>query len=149
MYSVRVKDQRMHFSASHFLKSEGEFENLHGHNYSLKVKLTGSLNDDGMVYDFREVKSKAINICKTLDHKVLLPGESKTIKISKSEEFIEVHVDKKRYVFPEEDCVIIPTKATTAELLAKYIHEHLDFPNDFTVKVCVSESTGSTGCYKK
>jgi hypothetical protein len=65
------------------------------------------------------------------------------------EEFIEVHVDKKRYVFPEEDCVIIPTKATTAELLAKYIHEHLDFPNDFTVKVCVSESAGSTGCYKK
>ncbi len=149
MYSVSVKDQRMHFSASHFLKSEGEFENLHGHNYSLKIKLTGPLNVDGMVYDFREVKSKALKICKTLDHKVLLPGESQTIKVSKSEEFLEVHVGEKRYVFPEEDCVIIPTKATTAELLAKYIHEHLDFPKDLDLKVCVSESTGSKGCYKK
>lgn len=147
MYSVLVKDPRMHFSASHFLKSEGEFENLHGHNYSLKIKLTGPLNDDGMVYDFREVKSKALKICKTLDHKVLLPGNSKTINVSKSEEFIEVHVGEKRYVFPEEDCVIVPTKATTAELLAKYIHEHLDFPKDFSVKVYVSESAGSTGCY--
>ena len=149
MFSVRVKDQRMHFSASHFLKSEGQFENLHGHNYSLKIKLTGPLNDDGMVYDFREVKSKAIKICKTLDHKVLLPQESKTIKVSKSDEFIEVHVGEKRYVFPEDDCVVIPTKATTAELLAKYIHDHLDFPKDFKVKVCVSESAGSTGCYKE
>jgi len=139
----------MHFSASHFLKSEGEVENLHGHNYSLRIKLTGPLNDDGMVYDFRKVKSMALEICKTLDHKVLLPGDSETIKISKSEEFFEVFMGKKRYVFPEEDCVIIPTKATTAELLAQYIHEHLDFPKDFTVKVCVSESAGSTGCYKK
>ena len=149
MYSVRVKDQRMHFSASHFVKSEEDVENLHGHNYSLKVKLTGPLNDDGMVYDFRNMKAKAIKICKTLDHKVLLPQESKTIKVSKSDEFIEVHVGEKRYVFPEEDCVVIPTKATTAELLAKYIHDHLDFPKGFKVKVCVSESAGSTGCYKE
>ena len=139
----------MHFSASHFLKSEGEFENLHGHNYSLKIKLTGPLNDDGMVYDFREVKSKALKILKTLDHKVLLPGESKTVNVTKSDGFIEVLVGKKRYVFPEEDCVIIPTRATTAELLAQYLHEHLEFPKDFKVKVCVSESAGSTGCYMK
>ncbi|MBY8998036.1 MAG: 6-carboxytetrahydropterin synthase [Candidatus Thorarchaeota archaeon] len=149
MHSICVKDQRMHFSASHFLKSEGEFENLHGHNYSLKIKLTGPLNDDGMVYDFREVKSKALKILKTLDHKVLLPGESKTVNVTKSDGFIEVLVGKKRYVFPEEDCVIIPTRATTAELLAQYLHEHLEFPKDFKVKVCVSESAGSTGCYMK
>ncbi|MFX1560485.1 MAG: 6-pyruvoyl tetrahydropterin synthase family protein [Promethearchaeota archaeon] len=146
---MRVKDQRMHFSASHFLKSEGNIENLHGHNYSLEIKLIGPLNEDGMVYDFRGVKTKAVNICKTLDHKVLLPGESKAVKVEKSESFIEVLVGEKRYVFPEEDCVIIPTSATTAELLAQYIHEHLDFPKDFRVKVCVSESVGSTGCYKK
>ncbi len=137
----------MHFSASHFVKSEKDVENLHGHNYSLKIKLTGPLNDDGMVYDFREVKAKALKICKTLDHKVLLPSESKTIKVTSSEGFIEVFVGAKRYVFPEEDCMIIPTTATTAELLAKYFHDHLDFPKDLKVKVCVSESTGSTGCY--
>jgi 6-pyruvoyltetrahydropterin/6-carboxytetrahydropterin synthase len=146
---VLVKDQRMHFSSSHFVRSDEEVENLHGHNYALMIKITGPLNSDGMVYDFRDVKAKALEICKKLDHKVLLPGESKIVKVTKSEEFIEVHVGKKRYVFPKEDCLIIPTKATTAELLAKYIHEHLDFPENLKVKVCVSESAGSTGCYKK
>ncbi len=149
MYSVEVQDQRMHFSASHFLKSEDKVENLHGHNYSLKIKLTGPLNNDGMVYDFREVKSMAIKICKTLDHKVLLPRDSETFKVSKSEEFIEVHVGEKRYVFPEEDCMIIQLKATSAELLAQHILEQLDFPKDFRVNVCVSESAGNTGCYKR
>jgi 6-pyruvoyltetrahydropterin/6-carboxytetrahydropterin synthase len=139
----------MHFSASHFLKSEDEVENLHGHNYMLTVKLTGTLNEDGMVYDFREVKSKALRICKTLDHKVLLPEKSETIKMTKSEEFIEVSVGEKRYVFPEEDCVIIPTRATSAELLAQHILKLLDFPKEFMVKVCVSESEGKTGCYKR
>lgn len=149
MHSVRVKDQRMHFSSSHFLKSEDEVENLHGHNYSLRIRLTGPLNDDGMVYDFRKLKAKALEICKTLDHKVLLPGASNTINLSKSDGFIEVAVGEKRYVFPEEDCVILQTKATTAELLAQYVHENLEFPRDFKVKVCVSESEGSTGCYEK
>ncbi len=149
MHSVLVKDQRMHFSASHFLKSGDDIENLHGHNYSLQIKLTGPLNNNGMVYDFREVKSKALDICKTLDHKVLLPGDSDTIKISKSDGFIEVSAAEKRYVFPAEDCVIIATEATTAELLAQYILEHLDFPKDFTVKVCVSESEGNLGCYTR
>ncbi|MFW9807482.1 MAG: 6-pyruvoyl tetrahydropterin synthase family protein [Candidatus Thorarchaeota archaeon] len=147
MFSVRVKDQRMHFSASHFVKSDDDVENLHGHNYTLKIKLTGPLNDDGMVYDFRDIKSKALEICKTLDHKVLLPSGSKTIAFTRSEGFIEVLVREKRYVFPEDDCKLIPTTATTAELLAKYIHDNLDFPNEFTVKVCVSESEGSTGCF--
>lgn len=149
LYSVRVEDQRMHFSASHFVKSDDDVENLHGHNYTLSIKLTGPLNEDGMVYDFREVKAKAISVCKTLDHKVLLPGESQTIEVSKSGGFIEVHVGEKRYVFPEDDCLILPTSATTAELLAKHFRQHLDFPKNLQVKVCVSESAGSTGCYKE
>jgi 6-pyruvoyltetrahydropterin/6-carboxytetrahydropterin synthase len=147
VHSVSVTDQRMHFSASHFVKSEDDIENLHGHNYSVKVKLTGPLNEDGMVYDFREVKSKALTICQTLDHKVLLPSKSKTINVTTSDGFVTVLVGKKRYVFPEDDCVLLPTKATTAELLAKYFHDHFDFPKDRKVKVCVSESEGSTGCY--
>jgi len=100
-----------------------------------------------MVVDFKKAKEEAIRICNTLDHKVMLPGDSTTISIAAENGFIEVKAASKRYVFPEEDCIIIPTKATTAELLAKYIHGHLKYPDDYRVRVCVSESTGSTGCY--
>ena len=148
MYSVHVKDQRMHFSASHFLRFCGDCEQLHGHNYTVDVIITGPLNEDGMVVDFSEVKNKAVSICKTLDHKVMLPGDSKTITVKIEDGFVEVHVGQKRYVFPEEDCVVLGTAATTAELLAKYIHDYIEFPKDYQVKVCVSESAGSTGCYE-
>ena len=148
MYSLQVKDQRMHFSASHFLKFCGDCEQLHGHNYVLEVFITGPLNEDGMIVDFRVVKDKVIDICKTLDHKVMLPRDSKTIRVKSEEGFVEVNLEAKRYVFPEEDCMILPVEATTTELLAKYIHSHLDFSDDYQVKVCVSESAGSTGCYE-
>ena len=147
MYSVHVKDQRMHFSASHFLRFCGDCEQLHGHNYTVDVTLTGQLNEDHMVIDFGKVKDMVVDICKTLGHKVMLPGDSKTIKVNTAEGFVEVLVGDKRYVFPEEDCIVLGIKATTAELLAKYIHGYIDFPN-LRVKVCVSESAGSTGCYE-
>jgi 6-pyruvoyltetrahydropterin/6-carboxytetrahydropterin synthase len=137
----------MHFSASHFLRFCGECEQLHGHNYTVDVNIAGQLNEDGMVIDFREVKDMVVKICKTLDHKVMLPGDSKTIKVNTEEGFVEVLVGEKRYVFPEEDCIVLGIEATTAELLAKYIHGYIDFPN-LRVKVCVSESAGSTGCYE-
>ena len=148
MYSVHVKDQRMHFSASHFLRFCGDCEKLHGHNYTVDVIITGPLNEDGMVVDFNEVKEMAVNICKTLDHKVMLPGKSKTISVKDEEGFIEVHVGEKRYVFPAEDCIVIETEATTAELLATYIHGHIKFSSEYKVKICVSESAGSTACYE-
>jgi len=148
LYSVHVKDQRMHFSASHFLRFCGDCENLHGHNYTLEVIITGPLNEDGMVVDFSEVKDKAVSICKTLDHKVMLPGNSKIITVKTEEGFVEVLVGQKRYVFPQEDCIVLEIEATTAELLAKYIHDYIDFPKEYQVKICVSESAGSTSCYE-
>ena len=138
----------MHFSASHFLRFCGDCERLHGHNYTLELFITGPLNEDGMVVDFNEVKEKAVSICKSLDHKVMLPGDSTTIEVKNEDEFIEVNVGAKHYVFPQEDCVIIPTKATTTELLSKYIHGQLNFESEFRIRVCVSESAGSTACYE-
>ncbi len=148
MYSVHVKDQRMHFSASHFLRFCGNCEQLHGHNYTVDVIISGPLNEDGMVVDFSKVKEMTVEICKTLDHKVMLPANSNTINVVNEEGFIEVIVGEKRYVFPETDCVVLEVEATTAELLARYIHGHIKFSSDYQVKVCVSESAGSTGCYK-
>ena len=44
LYSIRVSDQRMSFSASHFVITDEYFENLHGHNYTLEVIIEGPLD---------------------------------------------------------------------------------------------------------
>ncbi|MFX0107030.1 MAG: 6-pyruvoyl tetrahydropterin synthase family protein [Candidatus Hodarchaeota archaeon] len=138
----------MHFSSAHFVVGADYSESLHGHNYKVELKLIGQLNEEGMVLDFRDVKKKVIKVCKELDHKVILPSGSSRIYISSMNGSIEVSVDDKHYVFPKADCVILPIKATTTELLAEYVARQLSFPEEFRVKVCVSESSGSKGCYE-
>ena len=148
MHSIRVNDQRLHFSSAHFVMGSDYCETLHGHNYFVEITVSGNLDTLGMVIDFRTIKKRAIGICERLDHKTLLPGESEVIEIQESEYSNEVNVGGKRYVFPKEDCVILPAKATTAELLAEYIAAELDLPKEYRVKVCVSESLGSMGCFE-
>ncbi|MGY5854274.1 MAG: 6-carboxytetrahydropterin synthase [Candidatus Thorarchaeota archaeon] len=148
MHSIHVNDQRMSFSAAHFVVSEHSYEPLHGHNYSLDVYITGEIDSFGMVVDFRDVKKQVINLCKSLDHKVLLPGNSEIVQVTEKEQSIEVIAGGKRYLFPIEDCVILPFIATTAELLAEHIAIQLEFLEGCRVKVCVSENVGSRGCFE-
>ena len=61
------------FDAAHrLLYHTGKCKNLHGHRYSVHVRLSGPLNDEDMVLDFSEFKRK-VNAClSAFDHTVLL-----------------------------------------------------------------------------
>ena len=67
MYKVRVEAE---FSAAHFLNSyNGKCENLHGHNYRVRLWAKGSeLAAGGMLVDFSLLKDTMRQVCKTLDH---------------------------------------------------------------------------------
>ncbi|MHA2021021.1 MAG: 6-pyruvoyl trahydropterin synthase family protein [Candidatus Thorarchaeota archaeon] len=148
MHSIRVNDQRLHFSSAHFVMGADYCENLHGHNYFVDITVSGPLDSDGMVMDFKDIKKKALRICERLDHKTLLPSKSTSIKVNESEFSYEVTVSGKRYVFPREDCLILPLEATTAERLAEFIASQIELSDRYKVKVCVSESIGSMGCFE-
>ena len=148
MHSIRVSSQKMSFSAAHFVVGVDYCESLHGHNYTVEAVVTGPLDANGMVLDFRDVKKQAANVCARLDHRVLLPADSKVIKIDDADISYDVKVAGKRYVFPKEDCIVLPFPATTTELIAEYIAGELRVQSNYSVKVCVSESLGSTGCYE-
>jgi 6-pyruvoyltetrahydropterin/6-carboxytetrahydropterin synthase len=148
MHSIRVNDQRLHFSSAHFIIGADYCETLHGHNYFVDITVSGPLDSEGMVMDFRDIKKKAIQICERLDHRTLLPSKSKSIKVADSDLSYEVTVSGKRYVFPKEDCFVLPIDATTAERLAEYIASQMSLPQRCNIKVCVSESIGSMGCFK-
>lgn len=46
------------FDSAHFLtKYHGKCENLHGHTYRLRVTVEGPVQKDGMVVDFKELKT--------------------------------------------------------------------------------------------
>ncbi len=55
MYTARVEEW---FAAAHFLKNfHGKCENLHGHNYRVRVTVKGTVLDEGgMLCDFGILK---------------------------------------------------------------------------------------------
>lgn len=70
MYQVSVEES---FSAGHALRGyKGKCENLHGHNYKVRVTLEGPhLNSVGLLYDFVHLKQVIQGVIRALDHKFL------------------------------------------------------------------------------
>ncbi len=70
MYELKVITN---FSAAHQLRNfEGACENLHGHNWKIEIYVTSeTLNEAGIVIDFRVLKEHVNTIMADLDHKFL------------------------------------------------------------------------------
>jgi 6-pyruvoyltetrahydropterin/6-carboxytetrahydropterin synthase len=70
MFEVYVDEQ---FAAAHNLRNyKGKCENLHGHNYKVRVTLAGpQLDDVGLLYDFVHLKQVIQGVIRTLDHTYL------------------------------------------------------------------------------
>jgi 6-pyruvoyltetrahydropterin/6-carboxytetrahydropterin synthase len=61
------------FSAAHSIRGHtGGCENLHGHNYRVRIHLESSeLDELGMVLDFADLKAMAAEILMPFDHQVI------------------------------------------------------------------------------
>lgn len=70
MYELMVK---LHFSAAHRVEDyPGNCERLHGHNWVVKVYVKSETLDNlGMVIDFRVLKEKSREVISRLDHHFL------------------------------------------------------------------------------
>ncbi|MGA8035676.1 MAG: 6-carboxytetrahydropterin synthase QueD [Candidatus Acidiferrales bacterium] len=70
MFEVSVDDS---FAAAHNLRNyKGKCENLHGHNYKVRVTLAGKeLDATGLLYDFVHLKQVVQTVIRSLDHQYL------------------------------------------------------------------------------
>jgi 6-pyruvoyltetrahydropterin/6-carboxytetrahydropterin synthase len=70
MFEVSVEET---FSSGHALRGyKGKCENVHGHNYRVKVTLAGpQLDEIGLLVDFTELKRVLRGIIGLLDHQFL------------------------------------------------------------------------------
>jgi len=125
-YHVRIEKERLVFSAAHFITYDGDVcEPLHGHNYHVTAEVRGSLDENGYVIDFIALRDTLQAIVDTLDHRMLLPTSHPTIHVEQVGEEVRVAHGPRRWVFPTQDCVLLPMANTTAELLAQNIGRRL------------------------
>lgn len=125
-YRVRVTKDHLVFSAAHFITFNGNIcERLHGHNWRTAVEVTGPLDENSYVFDFIALRDRLQEIVNRLDHRVLLPTGHPQIRVQASDREVEARFEERRWVFPREDCVLLPVANTTAELIARWIGERL------------------------
>jgi 6-pyruvoyltetrahydropterin/6-carboxytetrahydropterin synthase len=125
-YQIRIAKDHLVFCAGHFISYEGDkCERLHGHNYRAAVEIEGQLDSNYYLFDFIALKRLTKAITDELDHRMLLATRNALIKLEESPERVRVTYRGREWVFPRDDCVLLPIENTTAELLARYIGHRL------------------------
>lgn len=142
MYTV-ARD--FEFSAAHRVEGHPKCGRLHGHNYKVNVELDSEIiPSDGMLVDYGILKEIVQPLIDAMDHRYIVSISNKNandlyavVAMSKNEAFI------------------LNELASTAELLAKYIHDEVvkalrardPFDETLEVSVEVQETTKTSACY--
>lgn len=155
-YRVVLQKEQLVFSAAHFITFAGDIcECLHGHNYGVKAEVVGPLDENKYVVDFIAFRDALAAIVRRLDHHVLLPTSHPSIHVEAGDREVVTSFGEKRWVFPLEDCMLLPVTNTTAEQISWWIANELrDAMKPVvgnaleTLEVAVDENHGQWGICK-
>jgi 6-pyruvoyltetrahydropterin/6-carboxytetrahydropterin synthase len=121
MYEVYVDES---FAAAHNLRGyKGKCEDLHGHNYKVRVTLHGKeLDRAGLLLDFKLLKQVMRPVIERLDHQMLNELEPFTELNPSAENIARYFYDQTNEQLAEmtsgrvrvKDCTIWETDTTTA-----------------------------------
>lgn len=155
-FRVDVTKEQFVFSAAHFITFAGDIcERIHGHNYAVRASVEGPLDENRYVVDFIALRDAVLEQTQTLDHHVILPRDHAEIKVVSDAKETTASFRDRRWVFPNEDCVILPVINTTAEEIARVIalrvieNTREKFGDSLTaIEVAVDENCGQWGVCK-
>ena len=126
-FVLRLAKEDFKFSVAHFtVFSDSVAEELHGHNYRVRVEIAGERTDDfGLLMDLRLVKATIRRLCAELDSKTLLPERSALVRVSAVDGGREVRYGERLYRLPERDVRLLPIRNTSIEELAQWFWREL------------------------
>ena len=126
-FRIVLEKEDFKFSAAHFtLFANGHAELLHGHNYRVRVEISGhELDETGLLFDLESFKKTLRGLCSRLDSRTLLPGETSRLNWRREGAAIEVQCGERCYRFPADDTLVLPLANTSMELLAGMIWREL------------------------
>jgi 6-pyruvoyltetrahydropterin/6-carboxytetrahydropterin synthase len=111
---------------------KGKCRNIHGHSYKMMIEFTGKTDEDGMVFDYYDVKDKIQPLVDELDHAFMVKEDDvDLLDFLKKNSYLHVIVDFE----------------STAENIAVYFLKKikdLDLPENITkvkVKILETENT--------
>lgn len=126
-WSIKIDKDNLKFSSAHFLIfPDGSAERLHGHNYKVFVEIGSSLDEHGLVLNFKDIKPLVKKLVDELDEHWLVPGRHPVLKVNeRADGVVEVRYLDRYYAAPREDVVVLPITNTSAENLAGWLGREL------------------------
>jgi 6-pyruvoyltetrahydropterin/6-carboxytetrahydropterin synthase len=99
MFEVSVEQT---FAAGHSLREyKGKCENVHGHNYRVRISVTGpEVNRIGLIVDFVDLKKQVRAIVDRLDHQFINDLEPFTVLNPSAENLAKYFYDELMKNFP-------------------------------------------------
>lgn len=125
VFAVEVDPGELRFSAAHFITFNNTCENLHGHNFHVRVTARGGNTSDHFVVDFVRLTELCAQLCDELHDKVLVPTKSEQMTLERLGDDLVIRSFGKKFSLPGENCALLPIANTTAEMLAWYIGDRL------------------------
>ncbi|MCB9766416.1 MAG: 6-carboxytetrahydropterin synthase [Alphaproteobacteria bacterium] len=149
--TIDLFKESMKFSAGHFtIFSATERENLHGHNFTLRVRITGVVDDNGMLFDYRATKRRLIALCAAWNETLLLPERSPHLRLDTSDPAeVRARFGDELLRFLPRDVTLLPVVNVTLEELSRLIGERLavdpEVGGDPTILAMVVEVASGPG----
>ena len=162
-FEVQLRKAVHVFAAGHFITLNDDLcEPIHGHNWTVGVDVAGEPDAHGMVVDFIALRDAVTAVLARLDHKMLLPTANPWLTVTTApgphggDETTVTYRDRRRWVFPADECVLMPLANTTSEWLARWIGlivaESLaasGHPIPRSIRVSVDECLGQSGVWER
>ena len=112
-----------------------------------------------MVIDFIFLRDTLTEIISKLDHGMLLPTDNSFLQVTtqteQGQEEVLVKFGERRWVFPADECRLLPLANTTAELLAEWIGNELiqalkrnDYSQTRNIRIEVDECLGQSASWE-
>ena len=140
--TMHFDEGKLKFSSGHFtIFSSTEREPLHGHNYTVKVRLAMRMAEPGITADYRIAEEKFIALCRQLNWRTLIAEHSPYLKIHSNETHIDITFHHETMSLLKNDVVLLPLDNITLETLSQWFVEQVASDAEFIEKYGVSAMT--------
>ena len=124
--TLHIDKQSHKFSAAHYtIFSATSRERLHGHNYSVSVRIVAPMGGNGFSADYNVYKTRLQALCDSLDEYMLLPENSPFQAIEEEGLYYRVKFAADEMLFLKSDTLILPVLNVTIEELSHLLLQRL------------------------
>lgn len=149
--TLYIDKENHKFSVAHYtIFSATERERLHGHNYSVSVKIVAPMGHNGFSADYNVYKDRIAALCDGLDEYMLLAGASPYQEITEEGAYYRVRYADEDMQFLRSDTLVLPIRNATVEEFSHYLLQRLvadSAADDLReIELCVASGPGQKGC---